>query len=44
MHLTHTVNFLSVEEDTLSRGGFTSINMSDDTNITSFFRTDILLP
>src|SRR6266566_288838 len=37
MHLTHTVNFLSVEEDTLSRGGFTSINMSDDTNITSFF-------
>src|SRR5579859_2600686 len=37
MHLTHAVNLFGVEEDALGGGGFASINMSDDTNITSFF-------
>ena len=38
MHLTHTVNFLGVEEYTLCSGRFTSIYMSNNTNISGFFQ------
>src|SRR5690349_13535191 len=38
MHLTHTVNFLGVEEYTLCSGCFTSIYMSNNTNISGFFQ------
>src|SRR6266516_3465586 len=38
MHLTHTVNFLGVEEHTLCRGRFASIYMSNNTNISGFFQ------
>jgi len=44
MHFTHAMNFLRVEEDALSSSGFASINMSNNTNISSFFRVGILLP
>ena len=37
MHFTHAMNFLRVEEDALSSSGFASINMSNNTNISSFF-------
>jgi hypothetical protein len=37
MHLTHTVNLLGVEENALRGGCLASINMSNDTNISSFF-------
>jgi hypothetical protein len=31
------VNLFRIEEDTLSSSGFASIDMSDNTNISSFF-------
>src|SRR5947207_15356953 len=36
MHLTHAVNLLGVEEDTLRGGCLSSINVSDDSNIACF--------
>jgi len=42
MHLAHTVNFLGVEEHTLCGGRFTSIYMSNNTNISGFFPVEIL--
>src|SRR5205085_2777831 len=38
VHLTHAVNLLGVEEDALSRGCFTSIYVSNNTNISGFFQ------
>src|SRR6266852_4798131 len=37
MYLTHTVNLLGIEENALSHGGFASVDMSNDTNISRFF-------
>jgi len=42
MHFTDTVNLFRVEENTLRCGRFTSINVSDDTNISCFFREENL--
>ncbi|MCY1433946.1 hypothetical protein D9M71_499880 [compost metagenome] len=34
MHLAHFVTFASVKKDALGGGGFTSIHVSNDTNVT----------